>query len=127
MVASAVLEAAPRVVFTGIGPGAATDLVLPFRYWLNTPVKLLLEYGVLGLGFYLLLLLTATRTPRQTRLIVPLFVLLMFTGGYQQFSPILFPVLLLLDVAFLRADGRADESGRPRQRVSVHARLTPPV
>ena len=104
MVASTVLEAAPRVVFTGIGPGAATDLVLPFRYWLNTPVKLLLEYGILGLGFYLLLLLTATRTARQRRLIVPLFVLLMFTGGYQQFSPILFPVLLLLDVAFLRAD-----------------------
>ncbi len=99
-----VLHDAPWTFFTGIGPGASTDLSLPFFYVLNTPVKILLEYGVFGLLAYLGLLVTGTRTRSQTMLLAPLLVLLLFTGGYHQFSPILFPVLLLGTVAVLRPE-----------------------
>jgi hypothetical protein len=102
MALSQVLHEAPWTFFTGLGPGAASNLLLAFKYWLNTPVKVLLEYGVFGLIFYLSLLLVADRTRYQTALVLPLLVLLMFTGGYQEFSPILFPVLLITSVAFLR-------------------------
>lgn len=110
MAINQVLHRAPWTFFTGIGPGAASKLLLAFKYWLNTPIKVLLEYGIFGLIFYLSLLLVATRTRRQTTLVMPLLVLLMFTGGYQEFSPILFPVLLITSVAFLRGTG-----GRPQR------------
>jgi hypothetical protein len=82
--------------------------VLNFRYWLNTPTKILIEYGIFGLLSYTVLLLLGRRTPMQARLVLPLLVLLMFTGGYQEFSPILFPVLLIATTAFLQRgpDGR---------------------
>lgn len=102
MVLGRVLGAAPWSIITGIGPGASEQLLVPFFYQLNTPVKVMLEYGIPGLLFYLLLLLDAIRTPAQWLLIGPLFALLMFTGGYQEFSPILFPVLLIGTVALLR-------------------------
>jgi hypothetical protein len=102
MVLTQVLNAAPWSILTGIGPGASEQLLVAFFYQLNTPVKVMLEYGVPGLVFYLLLLLDAARTSTQWLLIAPLFMLLMFTGGYQQFSPILFPVLLIGTVALLQ-------------------------
>jgi hypothetical protein len=102
MVLTQVLNVAPWSIVTGIGPGASEQLLVPFFYQLNTPVKVMLEYGVPGVLFYLLLLLDAIRTPTQWLLIGPLFVLLMFTGGYQEFSPILFPVLLIGTVALLQ-------------------------
>ena len=97
-----VLEAAPWSVITGIGPGAAETLTVPYVYHLNTPTKIIMEYGIFGLLFYLGLLLTATRSRRQTLMVLPLMVLLMFTGGYQQFPPILFFVVLLTTIATLR-------------------------
>jgi hypothetical protein len=102
MVLTQVINAAPWSILAGIGPGASEQLVVAFFYQLNTPVKVMLEYGVPGLLFYLLLLLDAARTSTQWLLIAPLFMLLMFTGGYQQFSPILFPVLLIGTVALLQ-------------------------
>lgn len=101
MVLAQVLSGAPWSILTGIGPGASEQLLVPYFYQLNTPVKVILEYGLPGLLFYLLLLLYAIRTPTQWLLICPLFVLLMFTGGYQEFAPILFPVLLISTVALL--------------------------
>ncbi len=97
-----VLTADPLSFWTGLGPGASTELLLNFRYWLNTPTKILIEYGIFGLFSYTALLLLARRTPVQARLVLPLLVLLMFTGGYQEFSPILFPVLLIATTAFLQ-------------------------
>jgi hypothetical protein len=108
LVLAQVLDVAPWVAVTGIGPGASSQLIVPFFYQLNTPVKIMLEYGVPGLFFYLFLLLDAARSRTQWALLGPLLVLLMFTGGYQEFSPILFPVLLLGTVASLRNDNRAD-------------------
>ena len=89
---------------TGAGPGGSEQLMVPYFYALNTPVKVLMEYGIFGLLFYLGLLTWGTRTKRQAMLLVPLMVLLLLTGGYHQFSPILFTVLLMGTVAFVRQD-----------------------
>ena len=95
------LNAAPWVSVTGIGPGASEQLIVPYIYHLNTPIKVLMEYGIFGLLLYLCLLTWGTRTKRQWMLLTPLMVLLLLTGGYHQFSPILFPVLLVGTVAFV--------------------------
>ncbi len=117
-----VLHDAPWTLVTGLGPGASQDLLLPFKYTLNTPVKIVMEYGVFGLSMYLGVILMARRSARQRALLVPLMVLLMFTGGYQEFPPILLPVLLIATVAVLR------EGGTPRQAPSARgapARVPP--
>jgi len=92
----------PRTTVTGAGPGSSELLAVPFFYRLNTPIKIVIEYGVFGLLFYLGLLLTGTRTSRQALLVLPCLVLLLVAGGYHQFSPILFLVILLCDCAFLQ-------------------------
>ncbi len=98
------LNAAPWVSVTGVGPGASEQLMIPYVYHLNTPIKVLMEYGIFGLLLYLGLLTWGTRTRRQWTLLVPLMVLLLLTGGYHQFSPILFAVLLIGTVAFVHQD-----------------------
>jgi len=90
--------------FTGTGPGSAEQLMVPFFYRMNAPVKILIEYGLFGLFFYLGLLLRGTRTSRQFFLLPPCLVLLLVAGGYHQFSPILFIVVLLCDCAFLKSE-----------------------
>jgi hypothetical protein len=99
-----VLDEAPRTFFTGIGPGAAEQILVSFKYGLNTPVKILLEYGVFGLVVYLALFITADRTRRQLAMLLALLVMLFFTGGYQQFPPVLFSVMLMSTVATLREE-----------------------
>lgn len=97
----AVAEVAPHMWAAGIGPGASEGLAVPFFYVMDTPIKVLLEYGIGGLAFYISLFLSARRTRRQTALVLPLMMLLLFAGGYQQFSPVLFPVALMITVASL--------------------------
>jgi hypothetical protein len=104
MALQSVWDAASWTIVTGVGPGASEQLSVPYFYRLNTPIKILLEYGAFGLGFYLLLLVRGTRTSGQRIVLVPALVLLLLTGGYHQFSPILFAVLLLASVAVLRPD-----------------------
>ena len=104
MALNAVWSEASWTAVTGVGPGAAEQLSVPFFYRMNTPVKILIEYGVFGLFFYLAVLIRAARTRRQAILLVPCLVLLMFTGGYHQFSPILFLFILVCDTAFLQHD-----------------------
>lgn len=98
------LDAAPWASVTGVGPGGSEQLIIPYVYHLNTPIKVLMEYGVFGLMFYIALLTWGTRTKRQATLLAPLMVLLLLTGGYHQFSPILFAVLLIGTVAFVHQD-----------------------
>jgi hypothetical protein len=74
---------------------------LPYVYHVNTPLKLLLEYGIAGLGLYLAAILSARRTRRQRTLVLPMLVLLLLTGGYHQFAPMLFLVVLVITVARL--------------------------
>ena len=98
----------PYAFWTGIGPGSAENLVnLPDKYVLNTPVKIILEYGVFGLISYLLFICTATRSRIQRALLGPLLVMLLLAGGNQSFSPIVFPILLLINIASLDEGGRA--------------------
>lgn len=104
LVLQAVLDDAPRAIFTGIGPGASEAVLVPFKYVIDTPIKVLMEYGIFGLISYLALLLTANRTRRQFAMAGPLTFMLLFTGGYQLFAPVLFSVLLMLTVANLREE-----------------------
>lgn len=104
MALQSVLTAAPWTIVTGVGPGGSEQLTVPYFYRLNTPVKVLMEYGTFGLVFYLGLLVVGKRTRRQLMLLSPLMVLLLLTGGYHQFSPILFAVLLIGTVAFVHRD-----------------------
>ena len=78
--------------------------MIPYVYHLNTPIKVLMEYGIFGLLLYLGLLTWGTRTKRQWTLLAPLMVLLLLTGGYHQFSPVLFAVLLIGTIAYVHQD-----------------------
>lgn len=97
-----VLSRAPSALLAGIGSGASEALYRPYLYNVNTPIKVFLEYGLPALVAYLSLFLLNERTRAQRALVVPGMVLFLFAGGYQQFPPILFLILLLLCVARLR-------------------------
>lgn len=93
---------APWAVLTGIGPGTSEHLALPYPYSMNSPTKILVEYGAVGLVLYLALLTSAARTARQRMLLLPVLVMLLFDGNWCQFPPVLFPALLIITVARLR-------------------------
>jgi len=101
---SDLLQDSPWALFVGAGAGASERLhtQVSYLYGVNSPMKVMVEYGLPGLIAYLALFLAADRTPRQSALILPLMVLFLFTGTYVQFAPILFPTLLLTSVARLR-------------------------
>jgi O-antigen ligase len=97
-----VLAREPTAWLFGIGPGASERLSLAYEYDVNTPIKILLEYGLPAVVLYVAIFLTAQRTKLQGALVVPCLVLVLLAGGYQEFAPVLFPILLLLCVARLR-------------------------
>jgi len=97
-----VLARVPSAALLGIGSGASEHLTLPYAYDVNTPIKVALEYGVPALVFYVLLFVLGPKSPIQRALVLPGLVLFLFAGGYQQFPPVLFLVLLLLSTAWLR-------------------------
>ncbi|MGI4939883.1 MAG: hypothetical protein ACRYHQ_04845, partial [Janthinobacterium lividum] len=121
----AVTAVAPHVWTTGLGPGSSEGLAVPFVYVMDTPIKVLLEYGVGGLILYIALFLSARRTRRQAALVLPLMMLLLFAGGYQQFSPVLFPVALLITVASLDRQ-QPSPTGAPQLPARAQP-LSPPV
>ncbi len=96
-----VFTASPSAALIGIGSGAAERLTMPYEYNVNTPIKIALEYGVPALVAYVLLFAMARRTALQSALALPAIVLFFFTGGYQQFPPMIFMVLLLISIARL--------------------------
>lgn len=95
---------APYAAFVGLGAGTAERLPITYGFAMNAPVKLMIEYGVPAMILYVGLFVLGRRTRRQQALLLPVLALMMFTGGYQQFPPILFPALLLVAVARLRPD-----------------------
>jgi hypothetical protein len=105
---SDVLDETPLSLLIGGGAGASERLYtqLAYAYNINTPLKIVVEYGLPGLVAYLALFLAADRTPRQSALMMPAMTLFLFTGAYSQFAPILFPILLITSVARLRPAGK---------------------
>jgi hypothetical protein len=105
VVMSDVYHRAPEAFFTGIGPGSTDNILgITYDYGLSTPVKILLEYGILGVLGYLVLILANERTPRQNTLLVPALIILLFGGTNTHFAPVLFPILLITTVANLHTD-----------------------
>jgi len=101
-----VFAATPSAALLGIGSGAAERLTMPYEYNVNTPIKIALEYGVPALVAYVLLFVVGRRTALQSALVLPAIVLFLFTGGYQQFPPMIFMVLLLISIARLTPSPR---------------------
>jgi len=105
-VLSDVLARAPAALMFGLGGGVSERLVLPYEYNVNTPIKITLEYGLPAFVFYVGAIMLGRKSPVQRALVAPALMLLMFTGGYQQFPPILFFVLLVVSVARLEPTPR---------------------
>ena len=99
-----VFSAAPSALLFGIGSGRGELLTLPYDYAVNTAIKVLVEYGIPALAAYVVLFVLGSKTRMQTALVLPAMVLFLFTGGYQEFSPLIFITLLLIAVARLRED-----------------------
>ncbi len=108
-----VLSVDPAAALLGIGSGASEILTLPYDYFVTTPIKVLVEYGAPALIAYVTLFVQGRKTALQAALVFPGLILFFFTGGYQQFPPILFIVLMLTSVA------RLDRSTYPRARAAV--------
>lgn len=102
-----VLTAEPSAALFGIGSGGSERVVRSYDYTVNTPVKIALDYGLPALAVYVALLAAGRKTATQRAVVLPGLVLLLFAGGYQQFAPALFPVLLVMSVANLRPGGTA--------------------
>ena len=103
-VAGDVLARNPIVALFGIGAGVSERLTLPYEYDINTPIKITLEFGLPAFIAYLGVLILGPKTAVQRTLLLPALVLLLFTGGYQQFPPILFPILLIISIARLEPE-----------------------
>jgi hypothetical protein len=99
---SDVLSQLPSAALLGIGSGGSERLSLPYEYDLNTPVKVAVEYGFPALLAYVSLFIVGRKTRLQHTLVPPAVILFLFMGGYQQFPPMVFFVLLVTAVAKLR-------------------------
>ncbi len=97
-----VIREYPQVNLFGMGAGTSQNLTVPYEYSMNTPIKIWLEYGIPALVLYVSLFVFADRTPRQSVLMVPALVLLLFTGGYQQFGSIVYFIAMLICTARLQ-------------------------
>ena len=115
-----VMREYPSAALIGVGAGTSEVLTLPYHYTVNTPVKIAVEYGFPVLILYFSLFLSGHRTKRQSALVPPAFVLLMFAGAYQQFAPVVFLMVLLTCTASLTEaeppHWQRSSSGTPSQR-----------
>lgn len=112
----------PSALLVGIGAGVGERLPLPYNYSLNTPVKLVIEFGIPLAIAYVALFAVARRTQRQATLLLPGLVMLLFAGPYQQLAPVLFPVLLIMTVARLAPSPvlAARHVSRPGMAPGIH-------
>jgi hypothetical protein len=106
-----VLHRDPVAIILGIGAGVTERLPLTYDYAVNTPVKVLLEYGAPALIAYVALFVSGHKSTVQKMLVLPGIVMFLFTGGYQQFPPVLFSLLLILSVARLRNSNGVSDRG----------------
>jgi hypothetical protein len=91
----------PSAALLGLGAGISERLNLTYEYDVNTPIKIVLDYGFPALLSYVLLFIGGRKSPVQAGILVPACILFFFTGGYQQFPPMLYLILLLTSVARL--------------------------
>ena len=92
----------PSALLWGVGSGESERLTLSYDYDVNSLIKVAAEYGIPAVLAYLSLFVVGRKTAIQWGLLLPVMILFLFTGGYQQFPPVLFFVLLLITVARLR-------------------------
>lgn len=98
---SDVMHDHPSALLLGIGAGVSEGILRPYVFDVNTPIKVVIEYGLPTLICYVLLFLVSRRTARQSVLVLPGLVLMMITGAYQQFGPVVFLITLLICTANL--------------------------
>lgn len=99
---SDVLERVPSAIVIGLGPGTSERLPINYLYNVNTPIKITLEFGLPAFIAYLLLFVVNRRTALQRAIVLPAIVMVLITGSYAQFPPVLFLITLIICVARLR-------------------------
>ena len=99
---SDVLNRVPSAIIVGLGPGTSERLPINYLYNVNTPIKITLEFGLPAFLAYLLLFVVHRRTPLQRAIVLPAIVMVLVTGSYAQFPPVLFLATLIICVARLR-------------------------
>ncbi len=99
---SDVLDYLPSALTIGIGAGTSEHLPMIYEYDVNTPVKITLEYGLPVFLAYFLLYVVNDHTPMQRAIVLPAVIMVLFTGSYAQFPPVLFLIALIICVARLR-------------------------
>lgn len=100
---SDVISRAPWAFWAGIGAGAGARLTgITYEFSENTPVKLMIEFGILVMLAYTALLVTGGKTRMQAILLVPSVIMLMFTGENAQLPPVLYPILLMICIPTLK-------------------------
>lgn len=65
----------PFVGLVGLGSGASDRMSLPYEYAMNTPVKVMVDYGAPVLVAYVLLFVLGGKTPVQAAVVVPAVVM----------------------------------------------------
>jgi hypothetical protein len=118
---SSVFDLYPATAVFGLGPGASEKLDVGFSYALHTPWKILIEYGFPGMLLWLALVVYACWRRGEMPIVVPALFLYMFTGGYQQFGPIIFILYALF--AF---PPPTDRRAPIQARVAPQRTFTPP-
>ena len=99
---SDVLSRVPSAIVVGLGPGTSEHLPINYLYNVNTPIKITLEFGLPAFVAYLLLFVVNDRTSLQRAIVLPAIVMVLVTGSYAQFPPVLFLAALVISVARLR-------------------------
>ena len=100
-----VLWREPWALWTGIGAGVGERLqvILTYGQSLNTPIKLLVEFGLPTMLTYIALLSAGTKTRAQWILLLPGLVMVLITGSYAQVPPLLYPIFLIVCIPTLTA------------------------
>jgi len=110
---SDVLRRVPSAIIVGLGPGTSERLPINYLYNVNTPIKITLEFGLPAFIAYFFLFVVHRRTPLQQAIVLPAIVMVLITGSYAQFPPVLFLVALIISIARLRPSYQVPESLTP--------------
>lgn len=85
----------PLYLLYGMGPGSAETIDLGFEHWMNTPGKFIIEYGVPVFLAWLALFVSSAWRRGNALILWPVVYMMLFTGGYHQFSPTIYFVFAI--------------------------------